>query len=262
MPGTPHTQHTVGIQQVQNILKGAVHHKLDVAPLLAQAGIPAALLESPLARISQGQYSLLIRSLRRALRDELWGLMSHPLAPGSFGQCMHRLVRAGTLEQALREGFSFYHLLLQDFSPRLTVHEDTAQVQLVARRAVDARLDYAIKAFMLFTFNAASWLVARRIPLLTVDYTDTSSSSDTSRVYQVPVRHVQHHVGISFAAHWLGLPVVQSAQSLREFLAGSPANLIVKYRDHGSVTDRIRRLLRKRLGGGGSPCGGCCASKC
>jgi AraC-like DNA-binding protein len=249
MPGTPHTQHTVGIQQVQNILKGAVHHKLDVAPLLAQAGIPAALLESPLARISQGQYSLLIRSLRRALRDELWGLMSHPLAPGSFGQCMHRLVRAGTLEQALREGFSFYHLLLQDFSPRLTVHEDTAQVQLVARRAVDARLDYAIKAFMLFTFNAASWLVARRIPLLTVDYTDTSSSSDTSRVYQVPVRHVQHHVGISFAAHWLGLPVVQSAQSLREFLAGSPANLIVKYRDHGSVTDRIRRLLRKRLGG-------------
>ena len=36
--------------------------------------------------------------------------------------------------------------------------------------------------------------------------------------------------------------------SQREFLAGSPANLIVKYRDTSSLTERIRRLLRKGLG--------------
>jgi len=53
---------------------------------------------------------------------------------------------------------------------------------------------------------------------------------------------------MSFDAHWLQLPVVQTPQSLREFLAGAPANLIVKYRDTSSVTERIRRMLRKRLG--------------
>jgi AraC-like DNA-binding protein len=243
------THHTVAIQQVHSILLGARHRGLDLAPLLARAGIAEALLESPLARISQRQYALLIRALRRALRDEIWGLLSRPLPPGSFGQCMRHLVRCATLEEALRGGFGFYHLLVTDFVPRLTVREGTAHVQFVLRRASDPRLDYAVKAFMLFSFNAASWLVARRIPLLGVDYTSGTSGSDTSRVYQVPVRQAQPHVGLSFDARWLELPVVQSPQSLREFLAGSPANLIVKYRDTSSVTDRIRRLLRKRLGG-------------
>lgn len=241
--------HTVAIQQVHSILLGARHRGLDVAPLLARAGIAPALLESPLARISQGQYALLIRALRRALRDETWGLLSRPLPPGSFGQCMRQLVRCATLGEALRSGFAFYHLLVDDFTPRLSVREGTAHAQFIPRATPDARLDYAIKAFMLFAFNAASWLVARRIPLLGVDYTTGMSGSDTSRVYQVPVRHAQAHIGLSFEARWLELPVVQSPQSLREFLAGSPANLIVKYRDTSSVTDRIRRMLRKRLGG-------------
>ncbi|SOE06435.1 AraC-type DNA-binding protein [Variovorax sp. YR752] len=242
------THHTVAIQQVHSILMGARDRGVDVAGVLARAGIAPSLLESPLARISQRQYALLIRALRRELRDEIWGLLSGPLPPGSFGQCMRQLVRCATLGEALRDGFAAYHLLLHDFVPRLTVQGGSAHVQFVLRRASDARLDYALKAFMLFAFNASSWLVARRIPLLEVDYTAEQTNTETSRVYQVPIRYGQAHVGMSFEARWLDLPVVQSPQSLREFLAGSPANLIVKYRDTSSLTERIRRLLRKRLG--------------
>jgi AraC-like DNA-binding protein len=191
----------------------------------------------------------LIRVLRRRLRDEMWGLLSRPLPPGSFGQCMRQLARCATVGQALREGFTFYHLLIDDFRPQLSVQDGLAHVRFVTRRGSDARLEYALRAFMLFTFNAASWLVARRIPLQGVDYTAEQPIADTSRVYQVPIRYGEPHVGFSLEARWLELPVVQSPQSLREFLAGSPANLIVKYRDTSSVTDRIRRLLRKRLGG-------------
>jgi AraC-like DNA-binding protein len=242
------THHTVAIQQVHSILMGVRHRGLDEAPLLARAGIAPSLLESPLARISQRQYALLIRALRRQLRDELWGLLSHPLPPGSFGQCMRQLVRCATLGEALRDGFAWYHLLLHDFVPRLTVSKGHAHLQFVLRRASDAQLDYAVKAFMLLAFNAFSWLVARRVPLLEVDYTAEQTSSDSSRVYQVPIRYGQPHVGLWFDARWLALPVVQSPQSLREFLAGSPANLIVRYRDTSSLTERIRRLLRKQLG--------------
>ncbi len=257
-------QHTVAIQQVQHILLGARHRGVAVEPLLAAAGIAPALLDAPLARISQRQYALLIRVLRRRLRDELFGLLARPLPPGSFGRCMQQLVRCATLGEALREGLAQYHLLLDDFVPRLAVQGGIARLQFRLKRTPEpagppdprdppdpdqARLDYGVKAFMLMTFNAASWLVARRIPLLGVDYTAGHGSTDTSRVYQVPVRAGAAHVGLSFEARWLDLPVVQSRQSLHEFLAAAPANLIVKYRDTSSLSDRIRRLLRKRVGG-------------
>jgi len=241
------TQHTVAVQQVRLILQGARHQGLASAPLLLRAGIPPALLDAPLARVSLAQYALLIRVLRRTLRDELWGLCSRPLPVGSFGQCAVQLLRCRTLHDALRLGFRQYHGLLADFVPRLVVQGGVARVQLVLRRPLDARLDYALKAFLLFTFGLACWLVARRVPVLGVDYTEPAPRSDSSRVYQAPIRHHQPHVGLSFDVRWLDLPVVQNPQSLREFLAGAPANLLIKYRDAGSVSERIRRLLHRRL---------------
>ena len=250
------TQHTVAIQQVRLILQGARHQGLSTAPLLQRAGIPPALLESPLARVSQAQYALLIRVLRRRLHDELWGLCSRPLPVGSFGQCASQLVRCHNLHEALRLGLRHYHGLLADFVPRLLLQGDVARVQLLRRlppntppnSPLNPRLDYAQKAFLLFTFGMACWLVARRVPVLGVDYTEPAPRSDSSRVYQAPIRHDQAHVGLRFDARWLDLPVVQNPQSLREFLAGAPANLLIKYRDAGSVSERIRRLLHRQLG--------------
>jgi AraC-like DNA-binding protein len=242
-------QHTVGIQQVKMVLLGAQHKGIDVRPLLARAGIPAMLLESPLARVSQQQYSALLRVLRRALHDELWGLASVPLRPGSFGQCMQRLLPCATLGDALRAGFTFYDLLLPDFVARLSIEGEVAHLRIMLRRPRDARLEYAVRAWMLITFSSASWLVARRIPLTGLDYTEDMPSGEVSRVFQAPIRFNQPHVSMDFHARWLQLPVVQSPQSLREFLAGAPANLIVKYRDSNDLTDRIRRQLRKRLSG-------------
>lgn len=244
------TVHTVAIQQVHGVLAGARHRGLALAPLLLRAGISPALLDATQARVSQRQYAALLRVLRRVLRDELWGLTSRPLPPGSFAQVAQRLVHARTLEQALREGFGAYHLLLDDFTPRLERGGELARVRIVGRAPFNPRLDYAQKAFLLFTFGFASWLVARRIPLVGVDYTPSPlAASESSRVYQAPIHHGQPHIGLRFESRWLALPVVQSPQSLREFLAQAPANLLVKYRDAASTSERIRRLLRRHLGG-------------
>ena len=252
------TQHTVAIQQVQHILQGVRHQGRDIAPLLQRAGISPALLDAPLARVSLAQYALLIRVLRRCTRDELWGLCSRPLRLGSFGECAAALLRAGNLDDALRQGFRHFHGLLDDFVPRLLLQGGLARVQIVRRgahcaRVDDARVDYAQKAFLLFAFGLASWLVARRVPVLAVDYTEPAQGSDSSRVYQAPIHHGAPHIGLRFEARWLALPVVQNPQSLREFLASAPANLLIRYRDPSSVSERIRRLLSRQLLGGELP---------
>jgi hypothetical protein len=147
-------QHTVAVQQLHGVLQGAQHRGLALPPLLLRAGIPPSLLEAPQARVSQRQYASLLRVLRRVLRDELWGLTSRPLPPGSFALCAQRLVHARTLEQALRLGFGFYHLLLADFTPRLERDGTLARVRIMRRAPFNPRLDYAQKAFMLF---ASAW---------------------------------------------------------------------------------------------------------
>ena len=53
--------------------------------------------------------------------------------------------------------------------------------------------------------------------------------------------------GFRFPAKWLELPVVQTLESAEEFLQQGPACLLVKYRDQSSLTERIRRLLRRYL---------------
>ena len=246
------THHTIAIQQVEQILLGARGRGADVPALLRRASISPALLESPLSRVTQAQYAALIFVLRHAMRDELWGLCPRPLPLGSFALGCELLVQARTLGEALRTGLRYYRLLLADFTPRLQLNDGVARLVLVSRGAPPGPAQaYAERAFSFLGYGLACWLVARRIPLLAVDYPSSAlgHSHDASMLFQAPVHCDQRGTGWRFAAHWLDLPVVQNAQSLREFLQQAPASLLVKYRDQSSVTERIRRILRRHLAG-------------
>ncbi len=248
--GAPVTRPTVALYQVEQILQGARRQGRDVPALLRRSGIPPALLGTPLARISQTQYAALMRTLRRVTRDELWGLCSRPVPLGAFAVSCRQLVHCRTLGEALREGLRFWSLLIDDFSGRLQVADGVATVRLRPRvQAADACLAYAQRVFLFMGLGLACWLVARRIPLLHVDYCNDAADegSDAYRLFQAPMRYGQSAYALHFEARWLELPVVQSRQSLGEFLRQAPAALVVRYRDQTSVTERIRRLLRRRL---------------
>ena len=71
--------------------------------------------------------------------------------------------------------------------------------------------------------------------------------SDASKLFQAPIRLMEGEWGYRFDAKWLELPVVQNKESVEEFLHQAPACLLVKYRDQASLTERIRRMLRRYL---------------
>ncbi|MEZ5665318.1 MAG: AraC family transcriptional regulator [Burkholderiaceae bacterium] len=242
-------QHTIAVPQVVQILQGAQARGLDWERVLRRSGIAPALLDSPLSRVTQAQYARLVFELRRLTRDELWGLCEQPLPIGSFALGCRMLIHCGTLGEAMRSGARYYHQQLHDFAPRLQVGNGVATLRLSSRRAPDARLIYAQRTFMFFSFGLCCWLVARRIPLLDVVYTQAAPGlrSDASRLFQAPVHYEPDWMGFRFDAHWLDLPVVQNPDSLDDFLRQAPASLLVRYRDQTSLTERIRRLLRRYL---------------
>src|SRR5690606_28026715 len=105
-------QHTISIVQIERMLQGAVLRGLDVDALLRRAGIPAVLLQSPLARVSQQQYAALIRVLIRVLGDEFWALGSSPVRIGTFATACRLMTAETTLGAALKAGLAHYHLML------------------------------------------------------------------------------------------------------------------------------------------------------
>ncbi|KQP13582.1 AraC family transcriptional regulator [Pseudorhodoferax sp. Leaf267] len=249
-PSSGSTRPTISIQQVEQILLGARHAGHDCDRLLQRAGIAPELMQAQLARVSQAQFAALVVQLRHVTRDELWGLCSRPLPLGSFEAACRLAVGCETLEQALRAGLRHYRLLLADFTPRLQVTDGVAQLSLLPRRPADGLLVYAQRAFAFLAYGLVCWLVARRLPLVAVDLPQSEAQrpGDAPVLFQAPLLHGVR-TGWRFESRWLTLPVVQTAESLVPFLQQAPASLLLKYRDDSRLTERIRRILRRHLGG-------------
>jgi len=242
-------QHTIATAQVVQIMQGARARGLPLEQALQRAGIAPALLESPLSRVTQAQYLALILALRRLTRDEFWGLCERPLPLGSFATGCRLMVQCKTLGEAFQAGLRYYHQVLPEIGARLHLDQGVASVRLRQPTQPHAQSLYARRVFMFFSYGLASWLAARRVPMLAVVYPDAEASyrSDASRLFQAPIVHDKTWMGYRFESRWLDLPVVQNHQSLHEFLRQAPASLLVKYRDQTSLTERIRRLLRRHL---------------
>ncbi len=250
MSTTPHpASHTIAIAQVEQILLGARQRGADVPALLQRAGIAPTLLASPLSRVTQAQYARLTHVLRHVLRDELWGLCSRPVPPGSFAQTCRLLVGCATLGEALEIGLRQYRLLIPDLVPRLQRHGDLVGVSATPRTPLSPALVYAQRVFCFLSYGLASWLVGRRLPLLSVNYPASAGGqvTEAAQLFRAPVQYGGQRMAWYFGEGCLALPVVQNAQSLDAFLRQAPTSLLVRYRDQASVTERIRRILRLQL---------------
>lgn len=246
----PSARHTVAIAQVVQLLSGAREHGLDPARLLARVGIPVALLASDRARVTPSQYAALTRLLARRMGDELWGLCSRPVPPGSFATACRLAQAQPTLEAALRAALRHAHPLLSDFRVRLIQRADgIAALRIAGPGPVSAQQNLAQRALLLFGFGLACWLVGQRIPVdeLIYDGDHPTPRQDASRLFNAPMRLESGVTGCCFRARWLQLPVVRSSADLQAFVRAAPGNLLLKYSERAGLGERIRRRLRQHL---------------
>ncbi|MGO1501307.1 MAG: AraC family transcriptional regulator ligand-binding domain-containing protein [Marinobacter sp.] len=248
-------KHSVPVSQVHNILQGARNQNLDVKAVLLRAGIPPLLLDVSRSQVSHAQFGKLLQVLRHQMKDEFWGLCSHPVRLGTFAQCCELLVHATTLEAALRAGFHFYHLILQDFTVRLQRDGKYAWIRLHTHNKDCVRSDFAERIFMFFAYGLASWLTEERLPVVQVYLCQPRSTEKplSSLLYNAPVFHDQNFNGFCIDIRLLDRTVRQDARSLCAFLQRSPEDLLVRYRDRSRTTERVKRYLRQHLTEGSVP---------
>lgn len=236
---------SVAICFVQPAVQRGQELGLDMVALLQRADIAPELLELPHARVSSASYSAFWRGFAEAARDEFFGQDARRMKPGSFAMLCRSVLPCRTLEPALERAAQFFALLLDDLVVTLLVERGVASLSLRPTR-VGALPIFAQETMLMMLHGLACWLIGQRIAVLSASfaYPKPVYSEEYRRMYSSQLHFDQAVTRLCFDVAYLVRPVVQTEIGAREFLRGTPANVILKYKNATSLASRIRRRLR------------------
>jgi AraC-like DNA-binding protein len=162
---TAPTSDTVSVHFVQEML---AYTRANRGPdalteTLTGAGIPAALMAQPEARITRRQYVALYKAVAATLDDEMLGLWSRPIRGGTLKYLMLSLLDTPTIMVALNRFVRFWNLLLDDYRLHMIRKHTAVRLALVARTASAQPNPLGHGLMMKLIHGVASWLLGREI---------------------------------------------------------------------------------------------------
>ncbi|MDP9088911.1 MAG: AraC family transcriptional regulator [Pseudomonadota bacterium] len=240
---------TIAICFVAAALESVRARGLDPDALLKQVGLSPGLLLSPQARVSAKHYGALWRLVAISLDDEFFAQDSRRMKCGSFAMICHSVVGCKTLGQAMDRSLRFYALFLDDICCKLDTEGAEARITLHSQQG-PARV-FAHEVLLMLLHGVACWLVGRRIPIKRAQfgYDEPAHSHEYRLMYSTHISFQAPYTAIVFDAANLSLPIVQNDRTVKEFLRNAPENILLKYKNAGSLGARIRRRLRQSLPG-------------
>ncbi|WP_192980942.1 AraC family transcriptional regulator [Pseudomonas sp. EggHat1] len=236
---------TISIRLVREALQEWRQRGCDEASLLQGAGIDGELLAEPDGRVSSEAYGQLWLGIAQQMDDEFFGMNPRRMKTGSFAYMARAAVKEPTLGSALQGALRLLHLIFDGFSPRLEVRDGLAAI------VIDEPPERCCRAFGYFTLwlmihGLTCWLAGRRIDVLGIHL--RCAQPDYIEDYQVMFTRNLHfgrpQSRLLFNAESLQTPIRRSPRDLKRFLAGAPANILVRYRDPQSLGARIKAHLR------------------
>ncbi|MDF3831737.1 AraC family transcriptional regulator [Cupriavidus basilensis] len=234
---------TVPISLVNGFLSGA--DPAAIERLAECSGIRHGLLRRAGSRVTEEQFSTLYRLLATELDDEMPGIFSRPLRNGTLKYLCLSLLDAPRLEVALHRFGQFFHLILDDF--RLESGRDAAGgwVAMVADPAGPGVTELGRELMMKLVHGIASWLVAKRIPLIAAefDFARPEHAADYLYLFPGPVQFGSERTRMRFEAAYLEMPVRQRKSNLQRFLARAPEDWIFVSFAEQMVCHRVRQYL-------------------
>ena len=234
-------------------LLGARDRGCDVEGILRRAGIEPAAIEFSQGRISLGSYGRLVRCLRRATRDELWGLCSSPVPLGRFAAACWAAARCSNLHEVLNVCLPHYRRCLSDFRPRLQVRDGLATVMLDRRAAHSSPSSQLAEGLFVFaSIKLLQWLIGGRLVGLRIHLTgpETLQGSDVRRAFRAECQYGSEYSSFSFDARVLARPVVRTSACLAAFTRDLPAALFRDHTPSASLADEARRALQRAMRSG------------
>ncbi|MFE3291833.1 AraC family transcriptional regulator [Rhodococcus sp. NPDC059234] len=233
----------------------------DMAFPLDAAGVSVAVLRDQSARITPDQLTRFTQAAWQLTDDELFGLSAAPVPRGSFKLVCLSLIHCPDLGSAL-ERMADVTRALPGMPPlRLETGESTTRllVQMPTRPrtlspATARAADRLLTDFVLMLMHRfAAWLVGRRVKLVAMELPYPAPDSELAKSYDaifgVPITFGAEVAAIEFDNSLLRAPVIQTEETLLEYLRESP-NLLFSERDYdSSAAAQVRKVLEAGVRG-------------
>ncbi|MDE3010139.1 MAG: AraC family transcriptional regulator [Pseudomonadota bacterium] len=239
---------------VHAILTGYRRHGADPAKALAAAGISAAQLADPAARITAAQMEALTLVAMQELDDEAPGWFSRPLPWGSYGMLCRASITAPDLGVALKRWCRHHRLLTTDVLLELSIDADQARLRLVEQRDLGALREFCLLSLLRYLLGYACWAVDSRLPLRGASFPGPvpAHAGVYALLFAGPVDFGGQHAEIRFDARYLRLALRRDETALRAMLQRALPLTVLQYRRDRLLFERVRQLLRSATGMGAS----------
>ncbi|HEU5006184.1 MAG TPA: AraC family transcriptional regulator ligand-binding domain-containing protein [Jatrophihabitantaceae bacterium] len=244
------TSRTVPVTFVRAAIEAAAARGVDLAPVAADADIPAALLADSRGRCTSRQVTDFVRGMWRLSEDELFGMGRGPVPRGTFRLLCYALISAPDLATVFTR--------LTEFGPALPALPGFAVTTTDGTTRVDVDLSgiedpyHLLTDFLLmFVHRFSGWLIGMRIALRLVElpYPQPNYAAEYDLIFGAPARFGAEYPALEFPSSVLNQPIVRDERDLEAYLQHSPADLLAR-RDYGTtLSDRVRRILEHGLQG-------------
>jgi AraC-like DNA-binding protein len=112
----------------------------------------------------------LSRHIKLLMGDECCGLMTSRLKIGSFVMVGELMVLSTSLGEGLKRAFSFYQLVSDDISFKLTQDGDCASIEIHLAHPELDRFNFLYEWYSILWTKFANWLIGEEIPWISAEF--------------------------------------------------------------------------------------------
>jgi len=232
------------------LLEGAQSQGLECDPILLSNGISRLTLEKPGTRVRLESFAAFAIEVMRRLDDEFLGLGENAQPLGSFNMMCRSCISAREIIRSMRRSANYWNLFKNTFSHRVEETEESVAYVLTPIDGANSLNNYLVEAILSSVHRYHCWLGGQFIPLSVVALNHSEPDyADQYRAlfYGAPIIYSQTESRFEFAKRHSQLEIVQTPETLDQYLAGTNLSLLYQPKNYRVISDQVRQWLERNI---------------
>jgi len=232
------------------LLEGAQSQGLECDPILLSNGISRLTLEKSGTRVKLESFASFAVDVMRKLDDEFLGLGARSQPLGSFNMMCRSCISARDITRSMKRSANYWNLFNNTFSHRVEETDDSLSYIVSPIDGAQSLNNYLVEAILSSMHRYHCWLGGQFIPLNVVklshsepDYADQYSAL----FYGAPMIYGQAESRFEFAKRHAQLEIIQTPETLDQYLAGTNLSLLYQPKNYRVISDQVRQWLERNI---------------